>query len=64
MIHKTNTYNDIIHFICYSGILPYKPWVGEMPTALDKKQKSSKQSYGEVLYCTTYSDFTLQMFFR
>lgn len=53
MIHKTGTYNDIIHFICYSSTLPYKPWVGEMPTALDEKQKNSKQSYGEVLYGTT-----------
>lgn len=63
MIHKTSTYNDITHFICDSVILPYKPWVGEMPTALDKKQKNFKQSY-EVLYYTTYPDFTLQMFFR
>lgn len=48
MIHKKSTYSDIIHLICYSVSLPYKPWVGEMPTALDKKQKNSKQSL--VLY--------------
>lgn len=48
MIRKKSTFSDIIHFICYSVSLSYKPWVREMPTALDKKQKNSKQSYGNL----------------
>lgn len=33
-----------------------------MSSAFDKKQKNSKQSYGEVLYFTIYLNFTLQIF--